>query len=108
MDRRAVTAPQQNREKEDVPHVITEPCRGAKDGQCILVCPVDCIHPTAEERAFQQAEMLYIDPLTCVDCGLCVDECDRGAIFAQGAVPAQWLDYVRRNAEYYTRGSMAN
>lgn len=91
-----------------MPYVIAEPCVGVKDGNCVAVCPVDCIHPTAEERAFQEVQMLYIDPRSCVDCGLCVDECDRGAIFAANAVPARWLDYIRRNAEYFARGSMTN
>src|SRR5690606_32707461 len=56
-------------------HYIAEPCIGTKDTACVAVCPVDCIHPTKEEADFATAEMLYIDPDTCIDCGLCVDEC---------------------------------
>ena len=26
-------------------YVITQPCVGVKDGSCVDVCPVDCIHP---------------------------------------------------------------
>jgi len=40
-------------------------------------------------RAFAAAEMLYIDPDTCIDCGLCVDECQVTAIFPQEDLPAE-------------------
>jgi NAD-dependent dihydropyrimidine dehydrogenase PreA subunit len=32
-------------------YVIADPCIDVKDLSCIEVCPVDCIHPTAEEPA---------------------------------------------------------
>ncbi|HEX3642505.1 MAG TPA: 4Fe-4S binding protein [Ktedonobacteraceae bacterium] len=28
-------------------YVITQPCICVKDGLCVDVCPVDCIHPAA-------------------------------------------------------------
>jgi ferredoxin len=84
-------------------HVIAGLCLGVKDGGCVAVCPLDCIHPTAEERAFQEEEMLYIDPGTCIDCGLCADECQLGAIFSEEELPAEWADFQQRNAEYYAK-----
>ena len=33
-------------------HVIAEPCIGTKDTACVDVCPVDCIHPTSDEGAY--------------------------------------------------------
>ncbi|HVP12156.1 MAG TPA: ferredoxin family protein [Phycisphaerae bacterium] len=84
-------------------YVIALPCMGIKDGRCIAVCPLDCIHPTAEERAFQGAEMLYINPDTCIDCGLCSDECQMGAIFEEDALPAEWAYFRQRNADYYAK-----
>src|SRR5687768_5677091 len=51
-------------------YVIAQPCIGTKDTSCVVVCPVDCIHPTKDEAAFAEAEMLYIDPDTCIDCNL--------------------------------------
>jgi NAD-dependent dihydropyrimidine dehydrogenase PreA subunit len=51
-------------------HIIAEPCIGTKDTSCVEVCPVDCIHPTKDEGTFTAAEMLYIDPETCIDCGV--------------------------------------
>jgi len=26
-------------------YVITEPCSNVKDGGCVNICPMDCIHP---------------------------------------------------------------
>ena len=57
-------------------YIIAEPCIGTKDTACVEVCPVDCIHPTKEEADFESADQLYIDPETCIDCGL-VSRCAR-------------------------------
>jgi ferredoxin len=84
-------------------HVIAEPCVGVKDTACVAVCPVDCIHPTKQEAEFESAEMLYIDPETCIDCGLCVDECPVRAIFAEADVPAEWQDFIEKNRAHYAR-----
>ncbi len=43
--------------------------------------------------------MLYIDPGDCIDCEACVPECPVEAIFAEANVPAQWQEWVTRNAE---------
>ena len=82
-------------------HVITQPCVGTKDTACVAVCPVDCIHPTKGEADFESADMLYIDPDTCIGCGSCVDECPVRAIFAQEDVPAEWADFIEKNRAYY-------
>lgn len=84
-----------------MPHVIAEPCIGTKDTACAAVCPVDCIHPTQDEAAFPDAKMLYIDPDTCIDCGLCVDECPVKAIFPEEDLPPVWAHYAKINADYY-------
>ena len=85
-------------------YVIAKPCVGVKDTACVAVCPVDCIHPTREDADFAAAEMLHIDPDTCVGCGLCVDECPVRAIFHIDDVPAEWRDFIDRNAAYYRNG----
>jgi NAD-dependent dihydropyrimidine dehydrogenase PreA subunit len=56
-----------------MPHVITQAC--CSDGSCVYACPVNCIHPSPDEPDFAAAEMLYIDPDACVDCGACEDHC---------------------------------
>lgn len=82
-------------------YVIAQPCIGVKDTACVTVCPVDCIHPTADETDFARAEQLYIDPDNCIGCGLCVEECPVRAIFDAEDVPAEWTDYIAKNAAYF-------
>ena len=59
-----------------MPHVITQKCLGEQYGDCTTVCPVDCIHP----GTYKGEVFMVIDPLTCIDCGLCVPECPVNAI----------------------------
>jgi ferredoxin len=82
-------------------YVIALPCIGVKDGACLAVCPVDCIHPTKTEVGFAEAEQLYIDPVNCIDCNLCVDECPVQAIFPQDDLPAEWKHFIEKNAAHY-------
>lgn len=84
-----------------MPHVIAEPCIATKDTSCVDVCPVDCIHPTKNEPDFATAQQLFIDPDTCIDCGLCVDECPVKAIAPQEDLPPEWKKYIQVNLEYY-------
>ena len=84
-----------------MPHIIAEPCIGTKDVSCVDVCPVDCIHPTKNEKDFETTEQLYIDPDTCIDCGLCVDECPVKAIFPQEDLPSEWNKYIQLNLDYF-------
>ncbi|MGA0285919.1 MAG: 4Fe-4S dicluster domain-containing protein [Phycisphaerales bacterium] len=82
-------------------HVIAEPCIGTKDTSCVDVCPVDCIHPAKGEGTFEAAKQLFIDPDTCIDCGLCVDECPVQAIFPEEDLPEEWREYIQLNADWY-------
>ncbi len=84
-------------------YVIAQPCIGVKDTACVIVCPVDCIHPTKDERRHDEEEMLFIDPAVCIDCGLCVDECPVKAIFPEHELPEEWKRFTKLNAEYYGR-----
>jgi ferredoxin len=58
--------------------------------ECVVVCPVD---------AFYEGEnMLVINPLECVDCGCCIEQCPVDAIVFDNEPRAQpWLDL---NAKY--------
>ena len=76
-------------------YVITEPCIGVKDGTCVQVCPVDCIHTTAQEEQF------YIDPEVCIECDQCVEVCPVDAIFVDSEVPNQWESYIEKNAHFF-------
>ena len=77
--------------------IITEPCIGTKDTACVDVCPVDCIHPTKDEPEFEKAEMLYIDPSECIDCGACEPACPWQAIFEESQVPDVFQDDIPLN-----------
>jgi len=68
-------------------YVIAEPCIGTKDTACVDSCPVDCIHPKKDSDKFGTEEMLYIDPVECIDCGACVPVCPVSAIFALDDLP---------------------
>ena len=82
-------------------YVIAKPCVGVKDTACVAVCPVDVIHPTREEDDFAAADQLFIDAANCIHCGLCVEECPVKAIFAGDDVPAQWSEFIEKNASYF-------
>jgi ferredoxin len=84
-------------------YVIAEPCVNTKDTACVDACPVDCIHPKKDEPRFSEEEMLYIDPVECIDCGACVPVCPVSAIFALDDLPEKWKNFTPRNAEYYGR-----
>lgn len=86
-----------------ITYIIAEPCIGVKDTACVVVCPVDVIHPTKDEAEFEAAEQLYIDPVNCIGCGLCVEECPVRAIFDIDEVPAEWASYIEKNAAFFRR-----
>lgn len=66
------------------------PCVGIKDGSCVDVCPVDCIH--------ESDDMFYIDPEECIACGLCETICPVDAIRPIEEVPQEELSYIAKNA----------
>src|SRR5690606_30607896 len=78
-----------------MPHVVTQAC--CADASCVHACPVNCIHPTPDEPDFATAEMLYIDPVSCVDCGACVGACPVGAIVPHTALAPDQLDFLGIN-----------
>ena len=84
-------------------YVIAEPCIGTKDTACVDACPVDCSHPKKDEPNHAPEEMLYIDPVECIDCGACVPVCPVSAIFALDDLPEKWAAFTERNAKYYGR-----
>jgi ferredoxin len=74
-----------------VTFVVTGNCKRCRYTDCVVVCPVDCFHG--------DAEMLYIDPQACIDCGACVPECPVEAIYEEGALPAEDGQWLAINAE---------
>ena len=89
-----------------MPHVITGNCLGEQYAACVAVCPVDCIHP----GDYNGEPFMVIDPLTCIDCGLCLPECPVGAIVskietdpAYTQVNAQLAPVFQKNARVTPR-----
>lgn len=81
--------------------VITEPCIECKDQSCVPVCPCDCIHLGIVERNGQKYDQLFINPDSCIDCGLCEPECPVDAVFQDDEVPAEWSHYTEINAAFF-------
>jgi ferredoxin len=71
------------------------PCEGVKDGSCVLVCPVDCIH--------EGETMFYIDPVECIACGLCETICPEDAIRPIEDVPGDEKPYIAKNKDFFER-----
>jgi ferredoxin--NADP+ reductase len=84
-----------------MPHVITQSC--CSDGSCVFACPVNCIHPSPDEPGFATAEMLYIDPVACVDCVACVSACPVGAIAPDSKLTVEQLPFIELNASFYPK-----
>ena len=83
-------------------YVICEPCIDVRDTACVDVCPVDCIHPTADNTEFFDDEpQLYIDPEECIDCNVCEPECPVEAIYDDGSVPEEWEHFLEINADFF-------
>jgi ferredoxin len=80
-----------------MPYVIAEPCIDVKDGACVDVCPVDCIHTTDD------SPMLYIDPSRCIDCRACELVCPVEAIFSNYDLPEKWASFEPLNAAFVAK-----
>src|SRR5699024_3661043 len=73
--------------------VITSPCKDELAGECVEVCPVDCIE--------QGEDMFFIDPDICIDCGACEAVCPVEAIYADDEVPEEESEYILLNRQFY-------
>ncbi|HWE92248.1 MAG TPA: FAD-dependent oxidoreductase [Pseudonocardiaceae bacterium] len=82
-----------------MPHVVTQSC--CADASCVYACPVNCIHPTPDEPDYLTAEMLSIDPATCVDCGACVPACPVDAIKPHTKLTEDERVFLEINTDLY-------
>lgn len=80
-------------------YVITNSC--TKDYLCVEACPVDCIHPKADESGSEEAPQLFVNPADCIDCGACVPVCPTNSIFPVDDLPAELAEFAEKNAAHY-------
>ncbi|WP_347862003.1 ferredoxin family protein [Salimicrobium sp. PL1-032A] len=73
--------------------VITAPCKEEKSGECVDVCPVDCIE--------EGKDMFYIDPSICIDCGACEAVCPVEAIYYEEDLIEEDQPYVEKAKEFF-------
>lgn len=86
-----------------MPYVIAEPCAGCKDHSCLPDCPVDCIHEGTVEVNGTVFDQLFIDPLECIECGICQLACPVNAIFYHDELPEKWREYAGINAAFFSQ-----
>ena len=84
-------------------HIIVTSC--TREGDCVEVCPVDCIIPGPKNDP-DWGSYFYIDPDTCIDCGACVPVCPPEAIFPEEDVPDEYEadGSIQMNYDYFTEG----
>ena len=76
--------------------VVTEDCIKCKFTDCVDVCPVSCF--------YEGENMLVIDPVECIDCGICEPECPVDAILPDSYPEAQkWLELNREYSEVWPK-----
>lgn len=73
--------------------VIVSPCDTEKAGECVTVCPVDCI----EEGPSQ----FYINPDICIDCGACVAVCPVDAIVEEFDLTEAQETYLEQAEKFF-------
>lgn len=71
-------------------HVVTGACIRCKYTDCVAVCPVDCFH--------EGPNFLVIDPVGCIDCGVCIPECPVEAIVDAKDLAPEQAEYLDLNA----------
>jgi len=74
-------------------YLVTDACIRCKHMDCVSVCPVDCF--------YEGENMLVINPIECIDCGVCEPECPADAIVADTAVSGEQLEFLMNlNTKY--------
>lgn len=73
--------------------VILEPCIDEKSGECVEVCPVDCIE--------EGEDQFYINPDICIDCGACQAVCPVDAIIEEYDATPEEEEYLRKAEKFF-------
>lgn len=99
-------------------YIIGKNCIDVCDGECVSVCPVNCIHgpihnnmsagelgylkDTGELNAIKHPQ-LYINPTDCISCGACLPVCPVDAIYEseEAAIKNDDVQSVERNYSFF-------
>ncbi len=73
-------------------YVVTDNCIKCKYTDCVAVCPVDCF--------YEGENMLVINPIECIDCGVCEPECPAGAIKMYTEDTPELKPWLNLNTKY--------
>jgi MinD superfamily P-loop ATPase containing an inserted ferredoxin domain len=76
-------------------YVITSACIGEKAGDCVAVCPVDCIEDGGDQY--------LIDPDICISCGACEASCPVSAIYYIDDVPQGEEAYIQKAVDFFAQ-----
>lgn len=76
-------------------YVITGECIGEKAGECVEVCPVDCI--------IEGEDQFFIDPDLCIDCGACQAVCPVEAIWHEEDLLPEDLKFLDKAKEFFAQ-----
>jgi ferredoxin len=79
-------------------YVVTGNCTDCRFTDCVEVCPVDCF--------YLDADMVFINPDECIDCGACEPTCPVEAIFPADDLPADKAEWQKVNADKTLKGSL--
>ena len=77
-------------------YYVNQSCIMCKHTDCVEVCPVDCF--------YEGENMLVINPIECIDCGVCEPECPVDAIKPDSfSEPDKqhWLDVNKQFSEQW-------
>jgi len=76
-----------------MPYVIGASCIDELAGDCLDVCPVDCI--------YEGDRKLYINPKECIDCGACEPVCPVEAIAQDRRVSDENEPHIADNRRFF-------
>ena len=75
-------------------YIVNDACIMCTHMDCVEVCPVDCF--------YEGENTLVINPVECIDCGVCEPECPEGAIFPDTAPESEgWVEINQKYADLW-------
>jgi NAD-dependent dihydropyrimidine dehydrogenase PreA subunit len=69
--------------------IVSDVCEGV--GDCVPVCPVECIHWAEGKTNAKNTKYPWIDDSTCIDCGACLSACP-----VEGAILDEWKPELQK------------